>query len=153
MQKRTVFGSLAASLCAGVLLVGCGGSSISNVTPGRGASPTPTPSPDVVCTTSIEPGYRLAVLDDATGEPLNSGVTVTAKDGDYTETFVSPQPLTSEPVPNANVFQGAPERVGTYTLRVTKSGYVPYERTGVVVTANECHVNTVNLEARLTPLR
>ncbi len=42
------------------------------------------------------------------------------------------------------------ERPGTYTVTVHANGYLDYERTGVVVTKDECHVIPVEVVARLS---
>ncbi len=44
----------------------------------------------------------------------------------------------------------AGERAGTYDVTIRRPGYSSFSQTGVVVTKNECHVNPVRLEARLT---
>jgi hypothetical protein len=46
---------------------------------------------------------------------------------------------------------GAGERAGTYAVTVTATGYAEWTTSGVVVTADECHVIPVRLEPRLQP--
>jgi hypothetical protein len=46
---------------------------------------------------------------------------------------------------------GIHERAGTYAVEVTAPGYSPWERTGVRVRRDECHVRTASLVARLQP--
>lgn len=44
---------------------------------------------------------------------------------------------------------GAGEREGTYTVTVRKAGFIDWERTNVVVTADGCHVRPVAVTGRL----
>jgi len=44
---------------------------------------------------------------------------------------------------------GAGERAGRYDITISKPGYQTWRRENVRVTENECHVNTVRLEAFL----
>ena len=97
------------------------------------------------CTTSVEPGLIVRVLDDATGAPAAHGATASAVDDEHQETLRNPSPDD----PAAELLYGADEREGTYTVRVTKSGYLDWVRERVRVTADECHVRTVTLDARL----
>jgi hypothetical protein len=46
----------------------------------------------------------------------------------------------------------AEERAGTYEVSVERTGYRSWHRAGVRVTADECHVRTVSLTARLQRL-
>jgi hypothetical protein len=97
------------------------------------------------CTTSVEPGLIVRVLDSATGAPAAHDASGLAVDDEYQETLRNPAPED----PAAELLYGADEREGTYTVSVAKVGYQPWVREGVQVTGDECHVRTVNLEARL----
>ncbi len=101
------------------------------------------------CTASIEPAVTVTVFDARTGLPAAEGATATLTDGAFTETM---QPSTFDGNGTLTGLQGASERAGTYTVRVTKPGYTAFERSGVAVTRNECHVNTVRLRADLVPV-
>lgn len=125
------------------LLVGVFGMGIFSIGCGSGDSG------DVLCTTSVDPGITLTVFDAQTGLPAAEGATATLTDGAFAETM---QPFTFNGDPALTRFQGAYERVGTYTVRVTKPGYTAFERSGVVVTRNICHVNTLSLRADLVPI-
>lgn len=50
-----------------------------------------------------------------------------------------------------SVYVGAYERAGTYTVIVSHPGYRQWQRMGVVVERDECHVIPEAVEARLTP--
>jgi hypothetical protein len=47
------------------------------------------------------------------------------------------------------LLSAARERVGTYSVVVSKPGYQDFIATNLVVTANICHVNTVSIDARM----
>lgn len=50
-----------------------------------------------------------------------------------------------------SAFFGPYERPGRYTVNVVSPGYDPWVREGVRVRADDCHVETVRLTARLEP--
>jgi len=83
------------------------------------------------------------VHDSITNLPTGEGASVTAQDGSYLETL--------RPIGDSFTFQGATERSGTYVVRVSKAGYQPWTRTGVVVAGSECHVIPVEIASRLQP--
>lgn len=94
------------------------------------------------CTLEVVDGLHVTVLDNANGQPLVEGVTVNAVDGTYQESL--------ELIPGLeNLFAGAGERTGTYTITVTKSGYQTYTSAPIVVTRNVCHVITQSLTVSL----
>ncbi|GGD17165.1 carboxypeptidase-like regulatory domain-containing protein [Flavobacterium orientale] len=99
---------------------------------------------DIYCTQEAKAGLNITVKDAVTDEVLSTGVMVIAQDGTYTETL---EQLPNNEIP---VFIGAWERVGTYTVTVSKEGYQTYTSELIVVTADVCHVIpqliTVNLQ-------
>jgi hypothetical protein len=96
---------------------------------------------DVICTAIALPGLAVAVRDSANGAPTGPGAVVTAREGAYADTARGGGP--------DGRFFLATERTGTYTVRVEQPGYRPWERSGVRVGADECHVRTVELTALL----
>lgn len=97
------------------------------------------------CTQGIQYGLVVTVRDSATGIAAGNGATVVAQDGTYIDTLIF--------IPTDSlVFQGARERPGTYSIRITKNGYAPWTREGIVVRAGSCHVITVAIEALLQRL-
>lgn len=98
----------------------------------------------IVCTQQFVYGLNVVVLDATTGNPLVDGVTVEAVDGSYHEILYNLSGL-------EYTFFGAGERIGSYTITVTKDGYQTYVSSPIAVTANVCHVNpqslTVNLQS------
>ena len=96
----------------------------------------------IVCTQEFVYGLNVIVLDATTGNPLVEGVTVEATDGSYHETL--------QLVPGLEYsFTGAGERVGTYTVTITKEGYQTYTSSPIIVTRNVCHVITQSLTVNL----
>ena len=74
------------------------------------------------------------------------GVTVVATDGSYSET------LMNYPENGDNYFYGASERAGSYTITVTKEGYITYESPSPIeVRADECHVIPEVRDVTLVP--
>jgi hypothetical protein len=106
------------------------------------------------CSASVERAIEVDVLDAVTGRPIADGASGTLRDGSFSEampivrwkTGASPEML----IPVA--LGGANERQGTYTVRVEREGYSPWEARNVRVDRGPCHVNTRRLEARLQPL-
>jgi hypothetical protein len=94
------------------------------------------------CTAIYVYGVSIEVKDAVTGAPLE-GVTAEIRDG----AFVDPSVVVSTSIVN-----GAGERAGTYSIVIRKAGYRDWTKTGVVVTADRCHVKGVRLVAALDPL-
>jgi len=103
-----------------------------------------TPNPGPICTMIFVYGLTVEVRDAATGRGIAAGSVVVARDGSYSETLVS------GPVDSVSV-QGAGERAGTYSIIVTRPGYSAWTSPPVTVTADQCHVHPVLVNARLTP--
>jgi hypothetical protein len=105
------------------------------------------------CAAVEEYAVEVEVRDAATGEPAADGATGTLRDGGYTETMRVGGWLYAPDVPAGTgvgtTLVGAMERPGTYTVRIEKPGYEPWERRGVRVTSDVCGVNVVQLRADL----
>ncbi len=89
--------------------------------------------------------YRYGVygeVTDAAGEPI-PGITVQITSGTYVEDAT---------IFNKGEYAGAGERPGTYAVTFSAPGYQPRTVSGVVVTADECHVTPVRVDAVLTRL-
>lgn len=100
---------------------------------------------DIYCTEEAKAGLNITIKDAVTNEILSTGVTVIAQDGTYTET------LELFPGLEEFVFIGAWERVGNYTITVSKEGYQTYISEQIVVTADVCHVIPEQLIVELQP--
>lgn len=103
-------------------------------------------SPDVICTANFVFGLVVTVQDSASGAPSASGAQLIAQEGAYADTAGFPP---NRPDLDTLPLVGAGERPGTYTVTVRKSGFHDWVRSGLVVTADECHVHPVQLTARL----
>lgn len=103
-------------------------------------------SPPVYCTDNFVWGLQVEVQDSVASAPSASGAQLIARDGAYADTASYPP---SRPDLDNLPLVAAGERAGTYTVTVTKAGFIDWERSNVVVTADECHVQPVALTARL----
>lgn len=97
----------------------------------------------IICTTEARAGIQINIRDAATGQPAANGATVIARHNTYIDT------LRGFPLADSLTVSGAYERPGIYTIVITKSGYIDWIRPDVVVNRDECHVITVQLDARL----
>ncbi len=95
----------------------------------------------VLCTEEARPGLEVTVKDASNNMVLIDDVEVVATDGEYTERL--------ESFSGSDLFLGAYERPGTYTVIVTKSEYQVYTSTPIVVEEDMCHVITESLEVLL----
>lgn len=106
----------------------------------------------VVCPTDVTPAVEVQVFDARTGALAALGTVATAQDGSYTDTLKiagwrgNPSDSTT-----AFIVEGAYERPGTYTVRISKPGYQLWERTRVRAREGECGVERVQLVASLEP--
>jgi len=100
-------------------------------------------TPEVNCTDVFVYGLNVNVKDAVTDAVLTDGVTVKAVDGSYTEIL--------ETVENVSTFVGAGERVGAYTVTVSKEGYQTYTSPVVTVKGDQCHVLTETVNVELQP--
>lgn len=105
----------------------------------------PNPFAGTACTTEARPAISVEVLDASTGASAAAGATLIARDGAFADTVVVPDH------PGIRSVGVAHERPGVYTVLVRKEGYYEWSREGVRVRDAECHVRTVELEARLEP--
>lgn len=97
------------------------------------------------------PVERLAVevRDAQTEEFRADSARGVAQDGTYTDSLLIVRYHGADIVPAA--LGGAYGRPGTYTLRVERAGYRPWDTVGVHVQADRCGPITVQVVARLSP--
>jgi len=96
----------------------------------------------IVCTQQFVYGLNVVVLDATTGNPIFQDIEIKAVDGSYQEVL--------QLIPGLEYsFAGAGERVGTYTITVTKAGYQTYVSSPIVVTRDNCHVIPQSLTVTL----
>ena len=100
----------------------------------------------VICTLEARPSVTLSVVDSLTADPVSAdSVTVWAVSGSFADSLRVSSDVA------ARVLGFGEERPGTYDVGVDAAGYRPWRVNGLVVTADECHVRTVALTARLVP--
>lgn len=98
-------------------------------------------SDPVFCTEEAIDGLKVTVKGPTDLFSIE-GVTVTAKDGNYSENL--------ENVFDSNVFSGATERAGTYIITVSKPGFQTFvSESPIVVEEDLCHVLTESVEVVL----
>jgi len=100
-----------------------------------------------LCTLEARPAVSVEIRDAVTAAPLADSSTVRVTDGSVTDTLHLCG-LTEDYRWLSRC--GFEERPGTYDVRVTRSGYAPWSRSGVHVARDECHVQTAVLRATLT---
>jgi hypothetical protein len=101
-----------------------------------------------VCTLEFRYGLSVYVNDSLTGTAIASGASLVVRDGAFKDSVSHPS---GRPELNAFPLLTAGERAGTYQISVSKPGYLPWSRSSVRITANECHVNPVSVTALLQP--
>lgn len=94
----------------------------------------------IACTEEFRFGITIEVRDGTTGEPAAVGARGTLREGDYVEQMQ---------IFGDDTMLGAGERAGTYDILITRPGYEEWAAARVTVTADECHVRTVALQANL----
>lgn len=102
------------------------------------------------CTAHAVPGLVVIVRDCATGAAVPAGGTLVSARG---RVYVLADRSGHEGLDGVTgtLFNLAEERPDTYTVRVERAGYRTWERAGVAVTADECHVRTTDLTGLLQP--
>ena len=98
----------------------------------------------IMCTRELRFGIQMEVINAESRNPSAAGATMTLNEDTYFESIVG--------IEDNSMLVGAPERAGTYIVTVARSGYHTWVQTDVVVTADECHVQTVSLIAELEPI-
>ena len=98
----------------------------------------------IVCTDQFVYGLTVTVRDQSTGAGRADNATLTLREGTYEEVVTEAW--------DGTTMVGAGERPGTYTVTVEHPGYATWTRSGVVITADECHVIPVSLTAELVPI-
>ncbi len=102
----------------------------------------------LVCTEELRLGVTVTVRDAVTEQPVLSGVRGALHEGSFVDSLW----VITDIEGNIASLVGAAERAGTYRIELVAEGYHPWSRDGVVVTADECHVNPVAVQADMVPL-
>ncbi len=107
-------------------------------------------SAGAVCPPVETLAVEVEVRDAQTEEFRADSARGVAQDGTYTDSLMIVRYDGADMVPAA--LGGAYGRPGTYTLRIERPGYQPWDTAGVRVIAGECGPITVHLLARLVPV-
>lgn len=99
---------------------------------------------DFACTTSIESGLIVTIVDQSTNAPIACDATVTATEEDYAETA-------SGECDGSNAVTMLDERPGFYSITVEKAGYETFQVSDYGIGKDLCHVLPRELEVELIP--
>ena len=128
MISRQIRLGLLISLLGGVFLAGC----------------------DVgtdVCEPDFQPAVKVTVRDSVTDGLITLGALAILEEGPYREVM-----LYHTDANNLPSLWGGLGRVGTYSVTVSRDGYVSWQRTGIEVhAADRCNLGTAYIVARLVP--
>ncbi len=102
------------------------------------------------CDLVAEFSLAVSVVDSITNAPRGGGALVTATDGEFTRSTRGDMPAAG--AAETKTLYLISERKGTYTITVTRDGYATWQKSGVKVTADACHVRTAEVTARLKAL-
>lgn len=103
-----------------------------------------------VCTLEARPSIAVFVRDSTTDAPVQTGsLMVVATTGSFSDTLRADLGGFTQDW----AWSLAHERAGRYTVEVFVTGYQPWAMSNVRVDANECHVETRTLTARMQPLQ
>jgi hypothetical protein len=100
------------------------------------------PAEPPICTAIAVDALVVTVVDESAGSRI-CDATVVAVDGSF-----SAELRASGPAPECT-FSGPTERPGLYEVRASRAEYEPASRSGVRVTADECHVIPVRLTLQM----
>lgn len=102
---------------------------------------------EVGCTASVVNGLSIKVTDDSTQLPAACGVTVTATDDNYSETFTNNDAACDD----SDAISMLSERPGFYSVTLQKSGYQAFQADDFGIGRDICHVLPRQLDVTLTP--
>ncbi len=104
------------------------------------------------CTSDFKYGLNITVTDATTGSPPDQA-TLIATSGAYIDSVGPVKPFQAVfNGPLVLVLSTAGERPGVYSALVRSPGYHDWMRSGIEVTADQCHVRPVNIIAGLQRL-
>lgn len=108
-----------------------------------------TSDDSILCTCEYVPGISVKVLDASTGLPATCNAIGWVVQGSYMVEMNNYDDCTLPDSLKYPWMNGAWERPGVYTVIIQKEGYRLWARSNIVVTENDCHVNTIELKALL----
>ena len=107
-------------------------------------------SPTEVCTTELRASLEVDVVEAGSGLPAAAGATVVVQGATVYDSVTAAPTATTLRI--AAVWYEDFVTAGTYTVRVRKPGYQPWEQSNVQVRAGRCHVQgPLHLTAILVP--
>ena len=101
------------------------------------------------CTLNIEPGITVRALEAGTGKNVTDGAQGTVVEGTFADSL---RPAQVDEAGRVLLLSAVDERAGTYDVFVERSGYQAVSQSGVRVTEDDCHVNTVALDLTMVPI-
>jgi hypothetical protein len=101
------------------------------------------------CLPVERPAVEVEVRDAHTEEFRADSARGAVQDGAYTDSLEIVRYHGPQIVPA--VLGGAHERPGTYSIRIERNGYQPWDTVGVRVLADKCGAAPVQVVARLSP--
>lgn len=103
------------------------------------------------CTLDLRFGIKVTAVDSLSRESI-SDFSAIARDGMFVDSTSTPSRPELQETPSAVSLVS--ERVGNYSVSVSSSGYAPWQISDVEVKKDAlgCHVETVLIEAVLSPL-
>lgn len=104
----------------------------------------------LICTTEYVFGITVNLYDSVSGEPVSRCETsYQIVDGQYLED--DNDNFSNDTCETSTSIYAAGERAGTYDITITKTGYETWDTNDLIVNEDECHVNTVTVDAFLVP--
>lgn len=97
----------------------------------------------ILCTTEAVAGLNVQVKDAETNQILTEGVLVIAQEDEYSEILMN--------IEQSSTFIGAWERMGNYTIIVSKEGYQTFTSEVISVETDVCHVIPEIVQVALIP--
>lgn len=97
-----------------------------------------------VCPDVVPPSVQVTALDSVTSANVTSGATLVLANAAGVDSVTAP----SGPITTMGVGEN---RTGTFTLRVRRTGYQLWTRSGVKVEQGDCGAQTIQVTARLQP--
>lgn len=92
------------------------------------------------------PALSIAVFEKLSGLPNACGVTITIKDGDFSEELSND---TTSDCNESFIFSAITQREGSYDISIIKDGYVDWHSYDNEITSNACFLNPISIEAYL----
>lgn len=99
---------------------------------------------DLICPPVYFAAVEVTAVDSVTNVNVTAGSTVVLSNATVTDSLDVP--------PGAATVAGVGSRAGTFTLRVRRSGYNLWQKSGVQVESGDCGPQTVRVTARLQPI-